>query len=73
MIGSIFQPTNIRVVRPERIAIRLVIEQTRKIKAQGFERSVRADKTRILRIFLIQPKSSINFPKFSFRTFEIAF
>jgi hypothetical protein len=72
-VGSIFQPDNTREVSPERIAIRLKIDETRNKNAQAFERSGRCDRTRMLRILPTEPKRNTNNPKYRLSSIEILF
>jgi hypothetical protein len=56
-------PANIRVVKPDRIEIRLAIDDIRNKNEHGFVRSGRCDKTRQLRRLPSIPKIKINIEK----------
>jgi hypothetical protein len=62
-VKSKAQPDNILVVKPDNIAIRLAIDEIRKNNEHGFLRSVRCDKTSVLRRFPIIPNRNRNIEK----------
>jgi hypothetical protein len=72
-VGSRFHPANIRVGKPMRIEMRSIKDETRKITAHGFDRSIRCDKTKQLRIFPIVPKMKIVGDKYRLSSSEIKF
>jgi hypothetical protein len=62
-VKSTVQAPMIRFVSPDKIAIRLAIDEIRKIKAQEFERNIRCDKIKIFKILPIVPKRWIMIDK----------
>jgi hypothetical protein len=59
VVGSSSHPDKMRNVKPTRIEIRSIKDEARKSNAHVFDRSVRCDKTRQLRIFPMTPKMKI--------------
>jgi hypothetical protein len=53
-------PADIRVIKPDRIEIRLAMDDIRNKNEQEFVRSFLSDKTIQLRIFLRTPTTKIN-------------
>lgn len=59
LVGSRFQPANIREGKPISIDMRSTMDEIRRSKAHGFERSIRFDRTKQLRILPTEPKIKI--------------
>jgi hypothetical protein len=62
-VKSRFHPAKSRDGKPEIIEIIFAIDEIRKRKAHGFDRSDGRDKTRQFKIFPIVPKSKITIAK----------
>jgi hypothetical protein len=58
-VKSRFHPAKILVCKPKIIEMIFAIDEIRKRKAHGFDRSVGRDKTRQFKIFPIVPNSKI--------------
>jgi hypothetical protein len=59
MVKSRSHPARMRVVKPKLIETIFAMDEVRKRKAHGFDRSDGCDRTRQFKIFPIVPKSKI--------------
>jgi len=72
-VKSKFHPAKIRVDKPERMEMTLAIDEIRKRKVHGFDRSDGCDNTKQLRRLPIVPKSRIRIEKYRLNCTEILF